>query len=101
MFAVEWAVLGILVVSLSLLFVGGDGVVYGVQAKTGKIVWKTHAGTQLQSAPAISNGRVVVAGCDNLLYVLDLKTGAQRFTTDIESPTGATPAASQRKRSGR
>jgi outer membrane protein assembly factor BamB len=46
----------------------------------------------LRCSPTISHGRVMLAGCDSLLHIINADDGKQLHTIEIDGPTGATPA---------
>lgn len=68
------------------------GTVFAFDTKTSKLIWKSKIASQLQSAATVDGERLVFAGCDQKLLVLDPATGETRQSLEINSPTGATPA---------
>jgi outer membrane protein assembly factor BamB len=48
----------------------------------------------LRCAPTVSAGRVMLAGCDAKLHFIDIATGKETATVDIDGPTGSTAAMS-------
>ena len=69
-----------------------EGTIFAFEPKTGRLAWKTTIATQLQSAPAIDGRRIVIAGCDQQMHVLEVNSGKRLFSKNIASPSGATPA---------
>lgn len=73
------------------------GMVYSLDAGTGKRVWQFQTERQVFSSPAVVNGRVYVgeglhqdAGCN--LYCLDARTGRKLWATPTKSHTESSPA---------
>ncbi len=70
-----------------------NGTIFAFEPKTGELAWKTTVATQLRSgAPAIDGSRIVIAGCDHQMHVLEVDSGRKLLSADIASPTIATPA---------
>ena len=46
----------------------------------------------LRCTPTIAAGRVLLAGCDSQLHIIDVATGKETDTVEIDAPTGSTPA---------
>lgn len=46
----------------------------------------------LRCTPTVSAGRVMLAGCDSLLHIIDVTDGSRTHTVEIDGPTGSTPA---------
>jgi outer membrane protein assembly factor BamB/Icc-related predicted phosphoesterase len=70
-----------------VIFGAWDQYVYGLEAKTGKLLWKwkgDRAGTMLSPAacwPVGSSGKVFIVAPDRKMTALDAKTGAQIWRT--------------------
>ena len=45
-----------------------DGVLYVLDAATGKEVWKFEAGAAIKSSPAVADGRLIVGDTDGRIY---------------------------------
>ncbi|MCS6850400.1 MAG: PQQ-binding-like beta-propeller repeat protein [Gemmataceae bacterium] len=60
--------------------------------RDGKLVWKFRIDGPVNGSPAIVGDRTFVAGCDSVLHILDLKTGRQLASVDLEGQAGATAA---------
>lgn len=74
-----------------------SGMVYCLDAKTGKLVWRFQTDKQVFSSPSVVNGRVYVGeglhvdtGCK--VYCLDAATGKKLWSTATRSHTEASPA---------
>jgi len=78
-----------------VLFTSQDSKLYCLAASDGAERWTVETGDQLLCAPTVIDGQVMLAGCDGLLHIVDLKTGKETGSIEINSPTGATPAASR------
>lgn len=86
------------------LLPGADGprVLVGSQDATlvclaladGKVVWKHTIADQIRCSPTVAAGKVLLAGCDGKLHVIDAATGTEDVAVAIDGPTGTTPAAS-------
>lgn len=59
----------------------------------GAVVWKHSIADQIRCSPTVVGGRVLIAGCDGKLHVIDAATGAETAAVPIDGPTGTTPAA--------
>lgn len=77
----------------SVLFTSQDAYLYCLDATTGEKRWEVETGDQLRCSPTVVEGQCFLAGCDGLLHVVDLNKGEVVATVEINSPTGATPAA--------
>jgi eukaryotic-like serine/threonine-protein kinase len=66
-----------------VIFGGGDGVLYTLDAATGKELRRARTGGRIRSSPAVSGDRVVVGSFDGYVWCYSLKTGAElwRFAT--------------------
>ena len=74
----------------NLVFVTtGFGVVFALDANTGKIVWKREVSAPMRAAPTVNAGRVFVVTVTNKLYVLDAEDGRLLWNhSGIEESTG-------------
>lgn len=52
-----------------------DGVLRGVDLRTGRERWRVEIGQRILSTPAIADGRVYVGGADGVLWAVDASTG--------------------------
>jgi outer membrane protein assembly factor BamB len=64
-----------------------------LDAVTGRLVWEVSIADQIRSSPTVADGRVLLAGCDGRLHVVDVETGRETAAVAIDGPTGTTPAA--------
>ena len=67
------------VVGGTVIFGGGDGVIYALDAASGEVRWRAHTGGRVRSSPAVSGSRVVVGSFDGIVYCFSLRTGAERW----------------------
>jgi outer membrane protein assembly factor BamB len=65
-----------------VLFGGGDGVVYAIDARSGATRWKTATGERIRATPAVAEGGVFVGSARGRLYRFDLATGAKHWSYD-------------------
>jgi outer membrane protein assembly factor BamB len=62
------------------VFIGSDkGTVYGMNRKTGAILWRFPAASAVQTRLSTGNGRVFVESSDNNVYALDAATGGLKW----------------------
>jgi outer membrane protein assembly factor BamB len=60
----------------TLLFAGLDGVVYGLHADSGKVLWKADLHSQITTTPVVSQRGFYVGTQDGHFYLLETRTGA-------------------------
>jgi len=67
----------------------GDGNVYALEAKTGRLKWKCPTRGVVHSSPALAEGVVYIGSWDSYLYALDAGTGQEkwRFKTGEDPQT--------------
>jgi outer membrane protein assembly factor BamB len=71
-----------------LLLVGaGDGVLYAVDARTGRVRWRMQTEGRIRSSPAVADGVVYVGSADGRFYAADLRTGRERWHFDTQGRT--------------
>jgi len=83
---------GAQVVGKHVLFGSHDSFLYCVTAQEGNIVWKFQTMDRINCAPAIVEGYTFVAGCDEHLRVIDIKTKKQKADVPLNSYLIASPA---------
>jgi hypothetical protein len=66
------------------IFAGGDGIVYAVDAATGRVRWRHETGTRLRSSPAAADGTIVLGGIDGAVYAINLADGTRRWRHETE-----------------
>ncbi len=66
---------------------GGDGRVYAVDLRDGRVRWRFTTGGRVRSSPAVAGGTVFVGSMDGSLYALDLRSGRLRWRYDTEGRT--------------
>ena len=73
-------------------FEGQTGVVMGVDAADGRVLWTNPLpAVPLFLGPAAANGIAAVPDNDGFVYVLDLRTGEQLWTTKTRSGVSSSP----------
>jgi outer membrane protein assembly factor BamB len=65
-----------------VLFGGGDGTLYAVDAARGAIRWKALTGDRIRATPAVADGGVYVGNARGRLYRFELATGRKEWTFD-------------------
>src|SRR5262252_5502760 len=67
-----------------VLFGGGDGLLYGVSARAGSVLWRARTGGRIRGAPAVADKRAYVGSFDGCVYAIDVVSGKQiwRFETE-------------------
>lgn len=68
-----------------------DGTLTALNAE-GKKVWDFKLDQPINGSPAVAGDRTFVAGCDNVLHVIDAASGKELASVDIEGQSGATAA---------
>lgn len=63
----------------SVFFGSGDGNVYALDAKSGRVRWKFKTGNVVHASPAIANGTLFIGSWDSWFYALDAATGKQQW----------------------
>jgi outer membrane protein assembly factor BamB len=63
---------------------GNDGAeVFGVDADSGKQLWKGKGGDRINACPAVGYDAAFFTGCDARLLALNLKDGTERFAIEL------------------
>ncbi|MBQ0053033.1 MAG: PQQ-binding-like beta-propeller repeat protein [Bacteroidales bacterium] len=62
-----------------VVYANTKGIVKGLDAKTGKVLWEFATQGKIFSTPAIAGGTVVVGSCDTYMYALDVKSGKLKW----------------------
>jgi outer membrane protein assembly factor BamB len=76
-----------------VLVTSESGTLVCLDAATGKERWPAfRIDSPLRCSPTITGGRVMLAGCDSLLHVINVADGKETHTVEIDGPTGSTPA---------
>jgi outer membrane protein assembly factor BamB len=76
-----------------LLVTTEAGKLYCLDVKDGQERWQPFSiEAPLRCSPTVSAGKVMLAGCDAQLHFIDIATGEETATRDIDGPTGATAA---------
>ena len=75
-----------------ILFTCEAGTLTWLNKKDGKPHGTFRIEAPLRCTPTISAGRVVLAGCDSRLHIIDVESGKEIDTVEIDAPTGSTAA---------
>ena len=78
-----------------ILFGSNDGCLYSL-TKEGKQEWLFSIDQPINGSPAVADGYSFVAGCDEILHVVDLKTGKEVGQVGIGGPAGSTAAVAEK-----
>jgi outer membrane protein assembly factor BamB len=70
-----------------------DGVLYAVDAATGKERWRFASGSAIGAAPAIADGTIYIGNKAGQLLALDAATGAVRWQTTVTLSTAESAIA--------
>jgi outer membrane protein assembly factor BamB len=85
----------------TVYFTSRANILYAVQLKNGRVVWKKNLGTPLPyvwgfdyyvGSPAIDNGTIYTGSADGNLYALNSSDGRERWKFTVSSPVRSTPA---------
>jgi outer membrane protein assembly factor BamB len=68
-----------LAVDGTVYFGSGDGHLYAVDARDGKLRWKFASGNVIHASPAHVDGTLYVGSWDGRLYAVDARSGTQRW----------------------
>ena len=69
---------------------GGDGTLYALDARTGKLKWKYASGEVLGSVPVLAGGRVLVVSENDTLFAVESASGAWAWQYRRDPPSGFT-----------
>jgi outer membrane protein assembly factor BamB len=75
-----------------VLFTCEAGTLTWLNKKDGKPHNTFHIEAPLRCTPTIAAGRVVLAGCDSRLHIIDVESGKEIDSVEIDAPTGSTAA---------
>jgi outer membrane protein assembly factor BamB len=75
-----------------VLFTCEAGTLTWLNKKNGKPHHTFRIEAPLRCTPTIAAGRVVLAGCDSRLHIIDVESGKETDSVEIDAPTGATAA---------
>jgi outer membrane protein assembly factor BamB len=74
-----------------------DYFLHGVNALTGKCLWKYESENYINCSPAIFNGKAVFGGCDGFLHLVNLKDGKSDGKIQVATYVASSPAISENK----
>jgi outer membrane protein assembly factor BamB len=76
-----------------VLVTSESGTLVCLDASNGKDRWPAfRIDSPLRCSPTIADGRVMLAGCDSLLHIINVADGKETASVEIDGPTGSTPA---------
>ena len=94
--AVDNRILGGIALSNNVAYFGlASGMVYAVDAETGKDLWHFKTERDVWAAPALSSDTVFVTSLDHHVYALDRATGAKRWQKDMGAALAGEPTFDQ------
>lgn len=67
------------VVDERVYFGSGDGNIYALEARSGKLLWKHATNGVVHASPAVVDGVLYVGGFDTWFYALDAASGAEKW----------------------
>jgi outer membrane protein assembly factor BamB len=73
-------------------FGSGDGNLYALDRKTGKLRWRFQTKGRVRTSPAIEGGVAYVGSFDHHLYAVDLPTGKLKWEFQAGAPIQSSPA---------
>jgi outer membrane protein assembly factor BamB len=76
----------------NILFTCEAGTLTWLNKKDGKQHSTFHIEAPLRCTPTIASGRVLLAGCDSRLHIIDVETAKETDSVEIDAPTGSTAA---------
>ncbi|VTP88059.1 PQQ-binding-like beta-propeller repeat protein [Sphingobacterium daejeonense] len=59
-----------------------DHFIYGLNAKTGELIWKTEANKAVLGSPAVAKGKAYIGASDGIFRAIDVKSGKTIWTFD-------------------
>lgn len=71
---------GIAVAGSMLVVTSGQAQVLGIEAATGREVWRTTLTAPLRSGPAVAGNRAFAISVDNQVHAIDVQTGAKAWS---------------------
>lgn len=75
-----------------VVYANTSGVIYALDAASGKQIWSYKAGGKIFSTPAIEGNHVVVGCTDGLIYCLDLNSGKELWSVQCGKSVLGSPA---------
>ena len=78
---------------LCVLVGSQDASLSALNFSDGTLLWKHSITDQIRCSPTVARGKVLLAGCDGKLHILNAASGESVAAVAIDGPTGTTPAA--------
>ncbi len=67
-----------------VLYGGGDGLLYGISARAGSVLWRARTGGRIRGTAAVVDKRAYIGSFDGSVYAFDVTTGKQIWRYDTE-----------------
>lgn len=80
-----------------VVYANTAGIIYALDAATGKQVWSHKTGGKIFSTPTVSGNSVVVGSTDGYIYCLDLQTGKEIWNVKCGKSVLGSPAIFNKK----
>ena len=74
-----------------------DGFLYGLQAESGKLLWRSNTGGSIAGSPCIADGSVYVGNFGGIVSAYDLHSGKRRWQFDAGTAIYASASFSEGK----
>jgi len=75
-----------------IYFGSDDGIVYGVDVKTGKEIWRFKTGGVINRPPVVSDGKLYILSHDGYFYCIDIETCRETWRFKTSTDEGGTKA---------
>jgi outer membrane protein assembly factor BamB len=75
----------------NVLMIGGQNAIVGLNPSSLSQIWEVPTGHAVWSAPAIHNGVAYFTSLDHMLYAVEIVSGTELWTLDLDGAATATP----------
>ena len=75
-----------------VIFGADDGIVYALDAETGRPAWERSTGAPVYAGAALSDSTVITANIEGTIVALDLRSGAERWRAVAGAPVRSAAA---------
>jgi outer membrane protein assembly factor BamB len=75
-----------------VFFGSGDGNLYALNRKTGKLMWKFRTDGRVRASPAADGGVLYVGSFDRQFYAIESQTGNLKWRVQVGGPIQSSPA---------
>lgn len=84
-------------VTFERVYVGsGDGFLYALDRRNGRVIWRTDAGSPVHGSPAVTQGRIIVTTLSGKTVAVDEASGKVRWTRQAGAPLPSNTASRAR-----